>query len=146
MTPRLAAHATIHHYPGGSIALGPMMGVSPSFLREAVNPHGREKSLSLERASQLMALTNDFRILCALCEEHGFMPPIPMPDYVVSDAALLETYTHLLAELGEFSKAFNESLTDGRITRREVEQMRGEMMDFIAAAETLLNRIEQVAE
>lgn len=143
MTPRLAAHATVHDYPGGSLALGPMMGISASFLRTSVNPHNRDHSLSIERACQLMAITNDARILGAMAEEVGYSI-IKLPSFAVSDAAILESYTTMLAELGEFSGVFNQALADGKIDRKEFERMREEMTQAVAAALSLINRIEQL--
>jgi hypothetical protein len=145
MTPRLAAHATVHDYPGGSIALGPMMGLSASYLRTAVNPHNQDHSLTIERATQLMSITDDARILAAMAEQLGYSI-IKLPSYEISDAAILESYTEMLAELGEFSGAFNQSLSDGRINKKEFDHMREEMNQTIAAALSLLGRIEQLIE
>lgn len=145
MTPRLAAHATVHDYPGGSLALGPMMDVSPSFLRAAVNPHNADHSLTIERACRLMSITNDPRILAAMAEEIGYSI-IKLPSFEISDSAVLESYTAMLAELGEFSGVFNRSLADNKINRKEFECMREEMNQTIAAALALLGRIEQLVE
>lgn len=145
MTPRLAAHATIHDYPGGSLSLAPMMDVSASFLRSAVNPHNTDHSLSIERACRLMSITNDPRILAAMADEIGYSI-IKLPDFTISDAAILESYTAMLAELGEFSGAFNQSLADNRINKKEFEHMRDEMNQAIAAALSLISRIEQLVE
>lgn len=146
MQPRDAAHKTVHDYPGGSLSLAPRLGIAASSLREKVNPHRTDKSLTLEEIGRLMAITDDHSILRAICEEHGYLPPIPMPECIVSDEALLEQYASLITQLGEFSAAFNVALKDGRITKREVTRMRKEMMDFFAAGATLMNRIEQIAE
>jgi hypothetical protein len=145
MTPRLAAHATVHDYPGGSIALGPMMGISASFLRTAVNPHSRDHSLTIERACQLMSITNDPRILAAMADEIGYSI-IKLPSFEISDSAVLESYTAMLAELGEFSGVFNQSLADNKINRKEFDRMREEMNQTIAAALALIGRIEQLVE
>jgi hypothetical protein len=145
MTPRLAAHATVHDYPGGSLALGPMMGVSASFLRAAVNPHDTTHSLTIERASRLMSITNDPRILAAMAEENGYSI-IKLPQFEISDSALLENYTALHAELGEFAVAFNQSLVDSKISKKEFERMRDEWYQAVSVGFSLLNRIEQLVE
>lgn len=143
---RDAAHLTVHNYPGGSLSLAPRLGIAASSLREKVNPHRNDKSLTLEETDRLMHITGNHEILRAMCEEHGYLPPILMPECIVSDEALLEQYANLITQLGEFSSAFNVALKDGRITKREVARMRKEMMDFFAAGATLMNRIEQIAE
>lgn len=145
MTPRLAAFNTIHDYPGGSIALAPQMGVSASYLRSAVNPNSPEFSLSLERVDKLMSLTGDKRILQALADNQG-CAVVELPKFEISDVAVLESYTTVIGELGEFSTAFNQSLSDGKITRNEFERMRVEMNQAVAAALSLIGRIEQLVD
>jgi len=141
-----AAYATVHDYPGGSASLGPRVGINPVVLSSKVNPNTSTHHLMLVEALRLMALTGDHRILRAICDELGYLPPIPRLDCAVPDVALLETYTRLMAELGDFSREFHTAMADGRLTLREIERMDAEMMDVFAAGEELLNRARQIVE
>lgn len=141
-----AAYATVHDYPGGAASLAPRLGMPQAVLNSKVNPNTRTHHLMLEEALRVMVLTGDHRILRAQCDELGYLPPIPRQVVEVSDAALLETYTRLMSELGDFSREFHAALADGRITNAEIDRMEEEMREFMAAGEQLMQRARQIAE
>lgn len=141
-----AAHATAHDYPGGAGILAARLKMNPAVLNSKVNPNTSTHHLSLMEAMRMMSLSGDHRILRAMNEELGYLPPIQRVSAEVSDVALLESYTKLISELGDFSAKFHEALADGRVTKKEVKRLRSEMLDFAAAGEELLNRLEQIAE
>lgn len=140
-----AAHATVHDYPGGSISLGPRVNISPAVLRSKVDPNVTTHHLRLDESVRIQSITGDHRICRAMNEELGYLPPIPRVDMRVSDAALLETYTKLMSELGDFSREFHTALADGKLTSKEVDRLRSEMLEFFGAGEELLNRASQIA-
>ena len=141
-----AAHATAHDYPGGAGILAARLKMNPVVLNSKVNPNTSTHHLTLMEAMRMMALSGDHRILRAQNEELGYLPPIPRVSADVSDVALLESYTKLISELGDFSTKFHLALADGRVTKKEVKRLRSEMLDFVGAGEELLNRLEQIAE
>lgn len=141
-----AAYATVHDYPGGSESLAPRLNMSAAVLRNKVNLNNTSHHLTLREAMRVMGVTDDHRILFAECEELGYMPPMRRVEFNVSDAALLETYTRLMSELGEFSREFHLALSDGKITSKEIVRLREEMREFQAAGEELLNRAEQLVD
>lgn len=141
-----ATYHTVHDYPGGASSLAPRMGMPVGVLNSKVNPNTHTHHLALSEAVRLMAITGDHRILRAQCDELGYLPPIPRVTCEVSDLALLETYTRLIAELGEFSQAFHAALADGRLPLAEVDRLQKEMLDFFAAGEELLNRAKAIAQ
>lgn len=141
-----AAHATVHDYPGGAASLAPRLGMQQAVLNSKVNPNTHTHHLSLTEAMRVMAMTGDHRILRAQCDELGYLPPIPRLEVAVSDAALLETYTRLMAELGDFSREFHAALADGQLSHAEIDRMQDEMMEFMAAGEQLMQRARAIAE
>lgn len=141
-----AAHETAHDYPGGAGVLAARLNMRPAVLNSKVNPNTSTHHLTLLEAQRIMGLTGDHRILRAQCEELGYLPPIPRVTSEVSDAALLETYTKLMSELGDFSRQFHRALADGKLTAREVDGLQLEMDEFFAAGAELLNRARQIAE
>jgi hypothetical protein len=140
-----AAYHTVHDYLGGASSLAPRLGMPVGVLNSKVNPNTPTHHLSLAESVRLMVLTADHRILRAQCDELGYLPPIPRVTCEVSDLALLETYTRLISELGEFSQAFHTALADGRLTLPEVARLEKEMLDFFAAGEELLTRAKSIA-
>lgn len=141
-----AAFATVHDYPGGSESLGPRVGLDPAVLRNKVNPKNTTHHLRLDEAVRIQGVSGDHRMCRAMNEELGYLPPIPRVAAGVSDAALLETYTKLMSELGDFSTKFHRALSDGKLTVREVDALQVEMDEFFAAGAELLNRARQIAE
>lgn len=140
-----AAYATVHDYPGGAPALGPRVNINPVVLTSKVN-NAPTHHLTLDEAQRIMCLTGDHRIVRAQLDELGYLPPIPRITAEVSDVSLLEAYTRLMSELGEFSKEFHAALSDGTLTVKEVDAMRSQMMDFFSAGEELLSRAREIAE
>ncbi len=141
-----AAYHTVHDYPGGAPSLAPRIGISSHRVLDGkVKPTDEYHKLTLDEACKIIALTGDLRILRAMAEENRQLL-VPMVDCMVSDAALLDTYTNLMKELGEFSGSFHDALSDGRITRAEFERMQKEMNDFFMAGNELLNRAEQLID
>lgn len=142
-----AAYHTVHDYPGGSESLGPRLKISPAVLRNKVNPHNETHHLTLAESMRMQTVTNDHRILHAMCDELGYLPPIPCFDFEgVSDEALLESYSKLIAKLGRFSQRFHTALSDGRVSRREIDRLTESMRGFQGAAEELLARTRAIME
>lgn len=142
-----AAYHTVHDYPGGSESLGPRVKISPAVLRSKVNPNTVTHHLTLHEAQRIQAVTDDHRILHAMCAELNYLPPIPAFDFDgVSDEALLEMYTGLVARLGEFSQKFHSVLSDGRVSRGEVVNLTQSMREFQGAGEALLARVRTLVE
>lgn len=141
-----AAYHTVHEYPGGSTSLAPRVAMNPVVLNSKVNPHTSTHHLTLDEAMRIQAITGDHRLLRAMCEALGYLPPVMRVTGLVSDAALLENYTRLMSELGEFSQAFHQALADGRLTAKEVDRLEDEMLDFFQAGEELVNRARSLVQ
>ncbi len=141
-----AIHTLVQEYPGGAKVLAARVEMNLHVLYSKANPNIRTHYPSVFEAVQWMALSGDHRPLRAMNEELGYLPPIPRVSADVSDIELLESYTKLISELGDFSTKFHLALADGKVTKREVKRLRSEMLDFVGAGEELLNRLEQIAE
>lgn len=142
-----AAYDTVHDYPGGSESLAPRADMNARVLRAKVDPKCDTHHLSLNEARRIMARSGDHRMLFAMNDELGYLPPIPqVPFEGVSDLALLETYTKLMARLGEFSSEFHAVIATGRVTRPGVRGLTRDLRAFQAAAEELLARTRQIQD
>jgi hypothetical protein len=142
-----AAYHTVHDYPGGADSLAPRAGISSGqMLRNKVNPNQEGHHLSLAEAGRIVGITQDRRIPDAFAGLVGCVL-INVADFNgVSDMALLETYTKLMSELGDFSQAFHKALSDGRITKKEIGQLEQQMREFQSAGAELINRAKQLTE
>lgn len=142
-----AAYNTVHNYAGGADSLAPRIGVSSGqMLRNKVNPSQEQNHLSLAEAARIVGITGDKSIPDAFACMVGCVL-IPLVEFSeVSDMALLETYTKLMKELGDFSQEFHQTLSDGRITQSEIGRLDQHMREFQAAGAELLNRARQLVE
>ncbi|MDC4783573.1 phage regulatory CII family protein [Acinetobacter baumannii] len=116
-----AAYNTVHDFKGGANALASRMGIkSPAVLNSKVNPNTETHHLTLLETTKLMGITGDFRILQALCAEHG-KAAIDLPNIPEShrDTCLVDTFLNLGIKKGNVTELFREMLADGRVTKGE---------------------------
>ena len=139
-----AAYATAHDYPGGTESLAPRIGMSGAILRGKVNPKDVSHHLTLAEAQRMMAMSGDVRILLALADALDYVC-IPVPNFKgVADIELLDAYLAMMADQGQFAGDFRTALQDGRIERREYEQLRDDLRAQQAHEMELLARIESM--
>ncbi len=125
-----AAYKTVKDSPGGAEALatrlvtvnerGEEKPMSGAVLRNKVNPNNTTHHLTLAEASEIMALTNNHRILHALAAEHGYVLR------KVEGAASGNVVTAVLAvaaRQGDLAEAVALSLADGKITPNEASDI-----------------------
>ncbi|WP_288431799.1 phage regulatory CII family protein [uncultured Stenotrophomonas sp.] len=138
-----AAYDTVHQYPGGSEALAPRMGMSAATLRGKVNPNTDRNLLSLQEADALMARTGDYRILHALCAEHGFIAQrVDAPESGTLITALLAA----AAAKGDLAELVSEAMADNRITPNEADAIARACQQVMAALVQVSQHAEAAAE
>ncbi len=137
---------TAHDFPGGVPALAQRMGMSAKILNNKVKQTVDTHHTTVNDAVKMIDITGDDRIA------HGFAALVggiivKLADFDnVSDMALLETYTKLMAEFGDFGKDFHATLTDGKITRAEFNKLKEDLYRLHSAAHTLLGRVESLID
>ncbi|KAG0920412.1 hypothetical protein G6F32_015614 [Rhizopus arrhizus] len=138
-----AAYDTVPQYPGGSEALAPRMGMSAATLRGKVNPNTDRNLLSLQEADALMARTGDFRILHALCAEHGFIAQrVDAPESGTLITALLSA----AAAKGDLAELVSKAMADNRITPNEADDISRACQQVMAALVQVSQHAEAAAE
>lgn len=148
-----AAHKTVQSYPGGSEALATRMVVitqegkekpmSAAVLRSKVNPNVRTHHLGLAEASEIMALTNDHRILHALAAEHGYV--LQRSEAVIEDGNVLQTLLSANAAEGDFDRLLQEAMADNIITPNEMSMLADAGTKQNAAMVFLLSRLRSMS-
>lgn len=143
-----AAYHTVRQFKGGAAALAVRMGMrSVAVLNSKVNQNTETHHLTLMEASSIMAITGDYRILQALCAEHGKvainLPNIPE----CRDTALTDLVLSVGMGGGDIYALFKEMMADGRITRGEAIDMSKvihAMHEVLAELEMQINKcVEQ---
>jgi hypothetical protein len=142
-----AIYDTIHGYKGGAVSLAPRVGMNPGTLNNKAYP-GHDAQLTLRESIPIQREARDFKILhtYASCLDHAV---IPLGDYSrTTDLELLDLYARYHAELGQTAQAIRECLAGegGRITRRDVRQVRRELIEDNQAGLEVLARLEGIAE
>lgn len=136
-----------HDYPGGIPTLAARMGKSPNVLNKQVNPSIDTHKTSVEDLVQILNYADvDKRFTHAICANSGGV--FVSTDHLegISDMALLETYTGLMAKFGQFSQDFNQALSDGRVTDDEITSIKQDMYNMNAAGATLIARLESLVD
>ncbi len=141
-----AFYRTVHDYPGGCESLAPRMGTTPAVLRNKANPNNTVNVVTLRDADQAMALTADYRVLHALCANHGHVAVRIDATGDSGDLAVLELVTHVWAANGNVGAAVDATLADGRVEVRELKAVRAAIYRTQQAMLAMLARLEAMAE
>lgn len=138
-----AAYDTVHQYRGGSEALAPRMGMSAATLRGKVNPNTDRNLLSLQEADTLMGRTGDFRILHALCAEHGFVAQrVDAP----ASGTLITALLSAAAAKGDLAELISEAMSDNRISPNEADAISRACAQVMAAIVQVSQHAEAAVE
>lgn len=138
-----AAYDTVHQHAGGSVALAPRMGMSDATLRGKVNPNNDRNLLSLQEADTLMARTGDFRILHALCAEHGFVAQrVEAPE----SGSLIGSLLTAAAGHGGLAELISNAMADSRISPNESDAISRACAQVMAALVKVSQHAEAAAE
>lgn len=138
-----AAYDTVHQHAGGSVALAPRMGMSDATLRGKVNPNNDRNLLSLQEADTLMARTGDFRILHALCAEHGFVAQrIEAPE----SGSLIGSLLTAAAAKGGLAELISNAMADSQISPNEADAISRACAQVMAAIVQVSQHAEALAK
>lgn len=136
-----------HDYPGGIPTLAVRLGKSANVLNKQVNPAIDTHRLNLEDLISILDYADsDNKFTHALCANKGGVFVSTEHLDGISDMALLETYTQLMARIGEFSQSFHKALSDQRITKAEIEEQKQQLYMLNAAGAALVARLETLVD
>ena len=141
-----AFHQTVHSAPGGPDAVAPRMNMSVGILRNKANPNSQTNKPTLDEADRLMGITGDHAILHALAANHGYVCVRVEEGASAADMAVLEMVTQVWQTNGEVGTEVNQALADGRITLKEVGRVREAVRRAERALESVVARLEGMAE
>lgn len=141
-----AMYDLVHSYPGGAVKLSAKVNMNAGTLQNKVNPTMETHHLTLKEAVNLMNTTQDFHLLHSICNELGFAA-VPVGHLsCVSDIEFLSVFSLAMAEVGDMSMAINDTFMDGKITRKEVNHVRKETIEAMAALAVLPARLESMCD
>lgn len=139
-----AFHRTVHEAPGGCEALAVRLGYTAGLLRNKANPNSTTNVLTMDDASRVMEITENYDVLHALARQHGFVCT-KLDEQPPCDMAVLESVTGLWAKLGAFGSEIHQALADGRVDAREVAAVDKAMFAVLQEAMQLKARFNGMA-
>jgi hypothetical protein len=141
-----AADLTVHEYPGGSPALGAVIGMSAAVLRNKVNPNNTTNHLSVVEAARIVRLTGDVRILAAFAHGCGYLLVKAPESCGESDMSVLEQVAALMVAHGTFGQEVYQALADGGVDQEEVERVAAAGRVVMEAVAGVARRLSGMAE
>lgn len=145
MNAKDAFHQTVHAYPGGCVALAARMDVSATILRNKANPNNSANVVTIDDIERVMSLTENYAVLHALAETHGFVLT-KLEDQPASDMGVLENVTSIWQRLGDVANEVHKTLEDGRVEPREVDAVRAAVFKAFRPMMQLIERLNGMSE
>lgn len=141
-----AKYKLVNDYPGGAVALAPLVRMNRGTLSNKVNPDVETHHLTVDEAVSIQAFCKQYHVLYAEAAALGHVCiPLPQADADLSDAALLDIWAEQQAEDGETAAAIRAALKDGDITKAEYQEIHKEVFEDFQAKLALLQRLGQLA-
>ncbi|MFA6121903.1 MAG: phage regulatory CII family protein [Sideroxydans sp.] len=125
-----AAYLTAHNYPGGIAPLAIRIGAkNAAVLSHKLNPNDSANHLTVSDLMAIMMMTGDHSALHAAAQSLGYMV-LPLP--TIDDETATEAITDTVKEFADFLQVVTKSLTDKKITKTELRQVRKELGELVA--------------
>lgn len=134
-----AAFNLVHNYPGGAVALAPMLGKNPATLSHEVSPHYPTAKFGLEDAVKASVWTGDRSIASAFASQVGCML-VPLPQ-VAGDLNGFEALSKMAKEFGELVGEVGDTVSDGKVTPNELKRVQAEAAQLVAAVEATVQHV-----
>lgn len=143
LTLEMACYHAVHDYPGGVAAIAGMHGKNASVLQNKLNPNQDSHRINISDLEMIAISTQDHRIIQSVCSWFGAGYFI-LPRCKTDETGLLEKSAELTRELGELMSAVSNALADGRVDRDEVAEMEKQLLELMAAGQSLVVHAKRV--
>lgn len=141
---RDAAYYTVHEYAPGTVALAARMNLNQQTLCHKVNPNNTNRNnLTLEEAVTLQLMTEDHRILFSMA---GLLGYSCMAQSGGVGGDVTTDIAQTMQDLGEMLKLVSSSITDGRVTDRELREVDHAVLQLMGDLNHLRGRLADMNE
>jgi Phage regulatory protein CII (CP76) len=141
-----ASYRLVHDFNGGAPRLAALTNMNAGTLQHKVNPTMETHHLTLKEAVSLMFVSQDFRLLHAICHELGFACVQSGRLEGLSDVEFLNVYAEAMKKVGKMSEAISDAFDDRRITTQEVKRVHDETLEAITVMAELPLRMEAMCD
>lgn len=140
----MAAYRAAHDHPGGVPAIAGAFGWNPRTLQNKLNPTQEFHKLTVDELEGILQLTQDARILDAVCAQRDAMwVDLGRVKGVASDMAMLDDITKLVERVGKLSGSVHSSLADGVVDDDEMHDLETCAMRLMQSALLVVERAKQ---
>lgn len=141
-----AVRSAVHDFPGGAQALAEQVGIGAQVLRNKINPNNDTHHLSLAEAVRVVHATGDLGVAHAFAEEFGgiFIPLGQCGDARTS--TVLADISAMSAGFGDLIREVAEDISDGVLTRNEMQRIQKEANGLRRALGQLMADLEAMQE
>ena len=142
------AYRLFYESKAGVAGLADFMGMSKQVLINKLNPNSTSHHLNIQE----LEMSADFigeeanLLLAGFFAEKAKAVVIQMPDVALGDMGLLDGFMEVVKDLGVLTKDFQDSWADGRITKKEFNQLKKDGLDVQAQVSLLLAMIQKLSE
>lgn len=142
-----AAYRVAHdHRPDGAVGLARKLGKNPGTFLNKLNPGQDTSHLTLEEAVLVSTATGDRRILQAFAATLGCGVFELPPSGFAPDSELISLILRRERKQGEFARALDAALADGRISADEARELSRWGAAVIQKWVELVKRLEAMAD
>lgn len=132
---RDAAFHTVHDYPGGAMALAVRLGVNGMTLSHQVNPNNLGRfSLSIEKATDIQALAQDYRILHSMARELGH---VAIKVDQAEEENVMANIADTVREFSGYLTSVTDAVADSRVTDNELREIDAHLCEMVQQANHL---------
>ena len=145
MNPMMAAFRLVRDYPGGAVALAPLLGKSAATLSHEVAPNYPTAKLGLNDAVLLTQYTGDLRILQAFATECHAMV-VPLPAEVPGVEGIAGHTASTAREFADLMATLATDLADGDVSSNDLQRIEREAGELVAAVQAMLTLVRGLHE
>lgn len=146
MTIRHLAYRLAHDFSGGIAGLAALMGKGAQVLTNKLNPNSTSHYLTIGELETLADFTGGNVALAQYFAAKANAVVITLPEMPESDMGMLDLFLSANKEFGDISAAFQQAFADGRIDRREFEDICKEFDESLARLLELKSGIERIVK
>jgi hypothetical protein len=137
-TPLMACYLAVHDHDGGLPVIALKMDKKPDTLRKKLDSKQDTHHLNLSEAMHILRITQDSRILDAICTEAGVIwicedavPEAP------ADMDVLKSGTELMSNAVLVLTELEHALSDGSINQDESARLKKRFLELAKASEKI---------
>jgi hypothetical protein len=141
-----AMYDLVHDYPGGAVALAPLVRMNAGTLSNKVNPMMDSHHLTVAEAVQIQLIRQAFPLFHA--EARAFNQiAIPMPSVQpCSDMDILDAWAHWHQDTAETAMMIKQILDGVEISKRDLAELKREIFEDAQRELELLQILEAMCD